>query len=170
MALGRTPGTAKIGVTAGSNLSSFLDPSRLAAERWPELSQKTRSETVEIRRLDEVLTEAVAPLDAPRIFLKLDTQGFDLEVFAGAESSLDRIVGLLAEISFQPVYQGMPHHLEAMAEFERAGFSAVGFYPITRDSQRRLIEADCLMVLGPGLAPEPAFVFKHADGDTPAAP
>jgi FkbM family methyltransferase len=164
MALGRIPDTAAIGVRAGSNLSSFLDPSRLATERWPELSEKTGSETVDIRRLDEVLADVLAPLDARRIFLKLDTQGFDLEVFAGAGASLDRIVGLLAEISFQPVYHGMPHHLEAMAEFERAGFSAVGFYPITRDPQRRLIEADCLMVLGPGLTTEPSFVTETAAG------
>jgi hypothetical protein len=161
MALGRAPGTATIGITAGSNLSSFLDLGPLAVERWPELSQKTGSETVEIHRLDDVLSEVIAPTDAGRIFLKLDTQGFDLEVLAGAASSLDRIVGLLVEVSFQPVYEGIPHHLDAMAEFESAGFAAVGFYPISRDSQRRLIEADCLMVPGPGRQP-----FPYSSGPT----
>lgn len=152
MALGRSRETATIGVTAGTNLSSFLDLTDLATTRWPELAQRTGSEQVEVYRLDDVLSDAVAPLDPRRIFLKLDTQGFDLEVFAGAAGSMDRIVGLLAEVSFQPVYRGMPHYLDALAEFERAGFTPVGFYPITRDGRRRLIEADCLMVRRPAAA------------------
>jgi hypothetical protein len=42
------------------------------------------------------LPELLADVPDPRIFLKMDTQGFDLEVFAGVGKYLEKIVGLQA--------------------------------------------------------------------------
>ena len=59
-------------------------------------------ETVTVRRLDEA-TGPVLPLSARRMLLKIDTQGFDLEVFAGASGLLERVVALQVELPMQPL-------------------------------------------------------------------
>ena len=50
----------------------------------------------DVRRLDDVFAEvtAGARLAAGRVLLKTDTQGYDLEVLAGASGVLDRIVAV----------------------------------------------------------------------------
>ena len=103
-------------------------------------------EEVEIRRLDEVLREATGDPAPERIFLKLDTQGFDLEVFAGAAGVLDKIVGLQSELSLRPIYEGMPTYLEALQAFQATGFAMTGIYPVTRDPEWRIVECDAVMI------------------------
>jgi hypothetical protein len=54
---------------------------------------------------------------------------------------------LLSEVSFIPIYDGMEHYLDVLKTFESYGFSATGFYPITRDKESlSLIEMDCMMI------------------------
>ena len=88
----------------------------------------------------------VEGIDDPRVFLKLDTQGFDLEVLKGAESVLNKVVGLQAEASFKPIYEGMPDHITALTEFRRLGFEVTGFYLVSRDpGSYAIIEYDCVL-------------------------
>jgi FkbM family methyltransferase len=166
VALGRVDGTATIRVTGNSDFSSFLEPSSFAVSTWPEASALVAEEIVDVHRLDVKFAEVVAPLIAPRTFLKMDTQGFDLEVFAGASGCLDQVVGIMSELSFQPVYQGMPHFLEALATYEQAGFLVTGFFPISRDRLGRIIENDCVMIrqpLGDGSGGAPTPADPHDD-------
>ena len=74
----------------------------------------------------------MAGIDAKHLYLKMDTQGFDLEVLKGSDGVLDKFVGAQTELSFVPLYEGMPGHLEALKEFESRGFSVVDFVPVTR--------------------------------------
>ena len=73
---------------------------------------------VEVRRLDRVVDETLGGLDGRRPFLKLDTQGYDLDVFAGAGHAIDRFVGLQSELSLMEIYKGMPRMREALAAYE----------------------------------------------------
>ena len=43
-----------------------------------------------------------------------------------------KFIGAQTELSFVPLYEGMPGHLEALKEFESRGFSVVDFVPVTR--------------------------------------
>lgn len=102
-------------------------------------------EQVAVRRLDEVIDQ-VAPAGAQRFCLKLDTQGFDLEVFAGASRCVDKIVGLQSEMAVLPVYRGAPDYVESLATYRAAGFEATGFFPVSREAERLvLVEFDCVM-------------------------
>lgn len=58
--------------------------------RFPD-NRVERTETVAIRRLDDVLGELVFDIESPRICLKLDNQDFDLVVTKGAEPALKKI-------------------------------------------------------------------------------
>ncbi len=146
-ALGSREEQRPLRVMRRSAFSSFLDP---AANQPAETSRGNEVEHVEnvsVRRLDAVAQEIPALKNARRVLLKMDTQGFDLEVFAGAAGILDRVVALQSELSLAPLYQGMPHFTEALAEFEAAGFRLCSIAPVVRDAATlALIECDCLML------------------------
>lgn len=103
-------------------------------------------ETVQIRRLSEVFGEVTSGLDASRVLLKIDTQGYDLEVFRGARDVLPHVFALQTEISFLPIYEGMPDFSASIAEIRCAGFEVSGIFPVTLDERLRLVESDCILV------------------------
>jgi FkbM family methyltransferase len=143
LALGRQPGRLTMNLSEFSSFNSMLAPNDFGAERFHD-QRVVGQEEVEVSTLDAFVAQHV-PADA-RIFLKMDTQGFDLEVFAGGERSLERVHALLSELSLMPIYTGMPRYTEALAAYESKGFSVSGFFPVNSNDDLSLIEADCLMV------------------------
>jgi hypothetical protein len=100
-------------------------------------------------RLDAVLDEVLAPVADPRPYLKLDTQGYDLEVFAGLGERVADFVGMQSEVALLQIYEGMPRMPEALAAYESAGFEITALYPVSRDMRTaRVLEFDCVMVRG----------------------
>jgi FkbM family methyltransferase len=146
LALGATDGEASINVPGGTNMSSFRAPDSEALGKWSFVSDATRMETVRIARLDSVLDELAPNLDNLHIYLKLDTQGWDLEVMKGAEASLERVVAIQTELSFKRLYAEQPMYVESLELFRDLGYEIAGFFPIVRDRNWALIEADCVLV------------------------
>jgi len=145
-ALGAKAGESTIHVTRATILSSFREPNAFSKEKYAWGMPIVRDEKVKIRTLDEVFEESLAGLKSPKVFLKMDTQGFDLQVFAGAKRSLPQVVGMQSEISIQPIYEGVPDYLEALEVYTKAGFVMSGLYPVSRDKETlALIELDCVM-------------------------
>jgi FkbM family methyltransferase len=149
LALGRVEGTAEINVANDSDLSSFLETSSYARDLFPAASVIARQETVEVRRLDALVDDFAETRAPKRLFLKIDTQGFDLQVVAGAQGCLDRVVGLQVETSVKPIYAGMPSYLSALADLEEQGFELTGLFPIQRDGLLRVVEIDCVFRRSP---------------------
>jgi FkbM family methyltransferase len=145
LALGSRESTQTINVSSKTNFSSLLKANDYCAERFGSGALGTNQEVVSVRRLDHLLQEFVPDVDDRTIFIKMDTQGYDTEVFAGLGDKLKHVVALLSEVSLIPIYEGMPHWTESISAYERAGFGIVGMFPITRDSGR-IIEYDCLMI------------------------
>ena len=100
---------------------------------------------VDVRRLDGLLPALLRNLPSPRLFLKMDTQGYDLEVFRGAKNCLNWIVGLQSEISVIPLYTGMPHYLESLREYEEHGFHLHHLAVVNRTINQDLLELNCYM-------------------------
>jgi FkbM family methyltransferase len=98
---------------------------------------------VPMRRFDTLLPTLIP--SAERLFLKMDTQGYDLNVFKGTGKYLEKIVGLQSELSVIPLYENMPHYTTALSTFENAGFSLMDMFVVCRDSKNRIIEYDCIM-------------------------
>ena len=147
LALGKQSGKQKIQVSDSSVFSSFLKSNSWCEQRFGKESVGSKEETVTIRRLEEVLNETIESLDEARIFLKMDTQGYDLEVFAGLGHLLKTVVALQSEVSVIPIYENMPHLTESISCFEKAGFDLAGMYPVVDEiSTLRVVEFDCLMV------------------------
>lgn len=144
-ALGAEDGPAEINRVPGT-MSSMLPASEFGKE-WSDKLQRQTTQTIQVRRLESVFDEVTRGLDPVRAYLKMDTQGFDLQVFEGARAALDRVVAMQSEASCVPIYDGMPRLPEQWSVYEGAGFEAVGVYPVTRDQQTlRAIEFDLVMV------------------------
>jgi FkbM family methyltransferase len=151
IALGDADGELTINVGARTTMSSFLRPDtpRLAGLGYSHLVDVTDvvgTETTPVRRLDGVFTDVVGGRTDPRIFLKCDTQGFDLKVIAGASASLPSIAALQIEMSFKPIYVGAPDCSAVLERMTAAGFDVAGIYPVRRDELLRMVNFDCLMI------------------------
>jgi FkbM family methyltransferase len=145
-ALGAAPGRSTFNVTAATVFSSFLQPNRDAAVLFHgENEVKDRIE-VEVRKLDDVFPELERRFAPKRVYLKLDTQGYDLEVVRGGRAAMSRICGLQTEASVRPIYDRMPDYATTIRELEARGFELCGLYPVASGTFPRLVEFDCVMV------------------------
>ncbi|MFD4576202.1 FkbM family methyltransferase [Streptomyces sp. NPDC058417] len=143
--LGREETTAEIH-TGWNTMNSLLDASDYGRDRYSRFTTRD-TEEIRVRRLDQVLDEALAGLDDPRPFLKMDTQGYDLEVFAGAGKRIGEFAGMQSEVAVLRLYEGSPGMGEAVAAYEAAGFGITGMYPVTREATTgRVIEFDCVLM------------------------
>jgi len=145
-ALGSQKGSATIRMSPDTSWSSLRRFSDFGKKRFTEQDRDAVEEQIEVVRLDADLPGLIADIAAPRIYLKMDTQGFDLEVFAGAKGVLGSIVGLQSEVAFQQIYDGVPGYRDALETFDNAGFAVTGLFPVKRDRKSlRMIEMDCVM-------------------------
>lgn len=145
-ALGSKEELKSINVAQSSHFSSFHNPNDYSKNQFEVDTVLENTEKVEVKKLDSIFNELLNGIDKPNVFLKMDTQGFDLEVFKGAEKSINKIVGLQSEISLIPIYEGMPDYLESLTLFKSKDFHITGLYPVSREKNTfRLIELDCLM-------------------------
>jgi len=125
---------------AATEMSSFLNP------RDPNWD--LRRETVEMKRLDTLFEALLAPIPAPpRIFLKMDTQGYDVEVIKGAGQYIGQIQGIQSELSVVPIYENMPSYLEALRTYQDLSFALTSLTEAARDVRHgNLVELNCVMV------------------------
>lgn len=86
--------------------SSFLPISSQAKKGWPTVDFTTaKKEKITIVRLDSYLAEQ----EILKVkLLKLDVQGFELEVLKGSGKYLDCIEYIIAEVQFTALYEGAP--------------------------------------------------------------
>ena len=145
-ALGDEKVEKKIQVLGQTNLCSFHLPSDYSRSLDSDAFTVAEEQSVEVRRLDEELASIVRDGYDGSIYLKMDTQGFDLNVFRGASGCLERIAALQTELSIQPLYEEMPPFDHVMHEIMEAGYKVTGMYPAARDKQNlTIIEFDCVM-------------------------
>jgi hypothetical protein len=106
-----------IAVSRDSRWSSLLT---VVADN--EQARVVSEETVPVTTLNEVpLVQA-----DDRVLLKLDVQGYELEVLAGADRLLPKVVVAQAEVTLRPTYEGQPSRDQLFAAFERVGLRLAG--------------------------------------------
>lgn len=152
-ALGAAAGTAELNVTRMPVFSSFLAPLEDEVARFGGNNIVRERITCPVRTLADVVPELRARHGVRNIFLKLDTQGFDLEVLKGAGELLGEFPALQTEVSVIPIYEGMPRYDEALAFLEARGFALSGMFPVEGAPFPLLVELDCVLVNRIRLAP-----------------
>ena len=144
IALGADQARRAINVSSASDFSSFLERQRFLDELDPAASS-SRSEIVDVRTLDGLLPQL--GLDGRPVWLKCDTQGFELEVLRGARESLGSFIGVQLELSLRPLYVGQPEFHDLTAHMAGQGFVLSGLIPGLADPRTlELLEVDGLFV------------------------
>jgi len=126
MALGDVETELEINMAGNSTSSSLLTMLPSHIESAPT-SKYIGKEIVKVYRLD-TLDETVIRA-ARRIYLKIDTQGYEKPVLLGAQGIMDKIVGIQLEMSVIPLYEGQALFQELLTWLDDAGFEMWGIAP-----------------------------------------
>lgn len=126
MALGESDGEIEIHV-AGNSVSSSILEMLPAHERAAPESAYVGREFVPLRRLDAVGEQFVA--GSRKVLLKIDTQGYEDRVLAGAKGLMHRVTAVQAELSLVPLYDGQPLFKEMLDRIEALGFVLYAIFP-----------------------------------------
>ena len=134
----------------------------------PEFGGVDAEETIDVRRLDDLVPSLPVLGQAQRALLKTDTQGFDLEVIRGAHAFLARTVAIQIELSVLPIYADAPTYQYVIDELHGLGFDLSGLFPVTLDADLRVIELDGIFVRRPVVAGANPVSMTNADPRRPA--
>jgi FkbM family methyltransferase len=145
VALGVAPGRATFNIMADNKFSSLHQPQ--TNETDLVRSGATISRRVEVRTstLAQELTKYQDKLLFKRPFLKMDTQGHDLNVALGAGKQLKEFIGLQSELAIKRIYADAPGYEEALTFYRENGFTLSAFVPNNLGHFPYLIETDCIM-------------------------
>lgn len=144
IAVGSGSGVMELRLVGSPGSNSLLVPNDYARNLMPGTFRDRGIERVEVTTVDDVFDEATR--GAASVFLKVDTQGFDLEVIRGAAASLERLAAIQVELSLQRTYEEQPGYLEVLAVLADRGFAPAQIHPTYRDSTGRIVECDCVLV------------------------
>ncbi|MGD9657290.1 MAG: FkbM family methyltransferase [Methylocystis sp.] len=114
----------------GSLLNSILPMDANPANRFASYRRKNIA-SIRVMTLESIWRE----LGSPRIhLLKIDTQGFDLEVLHGSAAVFDAeaIDNVLIEMNFVPMYIGQPTPEAIMRFLAERELRLVGLYEVVR--------------------------------------
>jgi FkbM family methyltransferase len=119
-AVGATFETQSINISKNSVSSSILSmlPSHLDAA--PE-SIYIRTEMVDVITLDSILNDYILPND--KLFIKIDTQGYEWAVLEGASDAMKISSGLLLELSMVELYKDQHLYNEIIDRLKSDGFN-----------------------------------------------
>jgi len=118
-AIGDHDGEIEINI-AGNSVSSSVLPMLESHSSAAAGSAYVGSERVPIMRLDSIADRYLNPNS--RLFVKIDTQGYEWQVLDGGSKTLNRAKGVLCEISLVPLYEGQKVWLDVIGRLEAEGF------------------------------------------------
>jgi FkbM family methyltransferase len=111
----------------------------------PLAASLSRTVNLQASTLALKFDEYQARLGFRRPFLKMDTQGSDVDIARGAGDRLQEFIGLQSELSFDPIYAHVPTAAEALDYYRSQGFVLSAIVPNNSGQFPRLHEMDCIM-------------------------
>lgn len=104
-------------------------------------ADRLRVENVRTRRLDALAAQMHLP---PPDLIKLDVQGAELDVLAGAGALLQQCSAIIAEISFLSYNENAPLFADVVAGLGKHGFRSVDICEIHRTAIGSVLQMDIL--------------------------
>lgn len=145
-ALGSSDTELSINVMATDQFSSFMTPDHSVINDYVYKNKIDHLETVTVRKLDTLLDELKKKWPMQNLYLKLDTQGFDLEVIKGAGKTMGEFLAFQSEVSVLKIYSEMPDFMSSIKVFNEQGFDISGMFAVSRDQYLRVVEFDAVMI------------------------
>lgn len=141
-ALGNVNERSFINISANSASSSLLDMKDTHMEAAPQ-SKYIRKQDVEVRTLDSIYANYIQ--DGDRIFLKIDTQGFEFNVLQGSEEFLHKVLGIELEMSFEQLYANETTFEKLYQYLYARNFRLFYIHPVFQNPETlQLLQADCI--------------------------
>lgn len=139
-ALGAAAGSAQLHVSKLSVYSSILGLAA-TAQLHDERVTTDHIEEVPVRTLDEIATGLIG-----RIFLKVDTQGYERQVLEGGSNTLAKVLGVMLELPVIRIYEGQWQFQEALDLMFSKGFVPAQIQPVGYHGADKVsaTEFDCL--------------------------
>ncbi len=139
VALGSTPGSARINVSARDDSSSLLPIGERQVRQFPGTELRSTAE-VEVSTLDS----AVSRETARPCLLKIDVQGLELEVLKGGREVLAQVDEALIECSFVELYEGQALADQVVALMLESGLRLAGVHGTVFSPDGDAVQADFL--------------------------
>ena len=139
-AIGGRDGVITIHVARNSVSSSVLEMLDVHSEAAPH-SAYVCEESVLLSKLDTIAQPYLSPGTLP--FLKIDTQGYEMQVLDGATELLSITTGVQLELSLVPLYEGQELFGVLCERMQALGFSIWAILPGMFDpSNGRMLQVD----------------------------
>jgi FkbM family methyltransferase len=145
-ALGAEAGRASFRIMKDTQFNSFLEPDHGRTALFDDSNDVATRIEVPVDTLDAAIARHRHTLGHVPMYLKIDTQGFDIQVLRGASNVLRDTVALQSEMSVTPIYQGAPAYHDAMELIRALGFEVSAMFPNNAGHFPVLIEFDCHFV------------------------
>jgi FkbM family methyltransferase len=143
-ALGSTRGKIAINIAANTVSSSVLPMLGAHKDAAPQ-SIYVNELIVDLERLDEHASQLLPP--DGRLIIKIDTQGYEMEVLKGASGLLHQTVGIQLELSLTPLYEGAPSFTDMISFVKLCGYDLFSIVPGFQDERTgRLLQVDGFFV------------------------
>ena len=94
-------------------------------------SRYVGKEKVALRKLDSIAPDYMN--SNSKVFLKIDTQGYEEYVLNGANKLMHQVIGLQLEISLVPLYEGQCLFDAMLKKLEKDGFEIWGISTVFSD-------------------------------------
>ena len=142
LAIGLNEGEAAIHVSSRDDSSSLLPITDTQSTLFPGTAEyETR--TIQVASLRDVIAKHDVQETA---LLKIDVQGFEMEVLRGCEELLGRFQYIYVECSFVELYAGQAFADEIIAFLRERNFILDGVYNPCYDKNGRAVQADFFFV------------------------
>ena len=132
-------GQRHLHVSRKTDSSSLLPILKPYVDAFPG-TEESRTVSVEAQTLDSMVAERIRR----PCLLKVDAQGGELEVLAGAEAVLRQVDVAYVECSFVEFYRGQALADELILALFNCGLRLDGVYGLVRDARGRCLQADLL--------------------------
>lgn len=146
MAVSVADGEQTFHVMADSQFSSLSQPRHDEVDLFKNANQvkstfkvKTETLTSAYNRLSQIHT-------FQRPFLKMDTQGYDVDIVKNAGPCLANFIGLQSELAMKKLYEHSVDFRAAISVYEQQGFQLSAFIPNNGGNFPWLVEIDCVML------------------------
>lgn len=125
--------------------SSLLELTDLHKKAFP-ITEKVTEEKIQVKILDSVAPNLNLK---KKIFMKIDVQGYELNVLRGAERMLSDVDIILTETSFYELYKDQPLFGDVYKFLCDRGFKYFGgFEQLNDERDGRILQADSIFIRG----------------------
>lgn len=143
-AVGKANDVCNINVSANSVSSSFLNMNQTHLAAAPD-SEIIRTEAVRILKLSSIISEL--NLDNENIFLKLDTQGTELDIIQDLGDSIQCFNVIMVEGSLVPLYNDQQTWLDLKKAIEKQNYTLWSIIPgFTSNCNGQTLQVDMVFI------------------------